>query len=165
MNRFLVALLFSGCGSTGSGDGDARGSGADARPSNGSFTWKYDGTMHTANSTTALRRKDATFDFLDITAVQSTGDGVGFIVSDLDPNDTFMITGSHDCPGTNVISVEFTYSATGSDSPMSCTIVLTQPGMAGVQHAVGTFEAVLSNGKAITEGQFDIPIGTVIHLP
>jgi hypothetical protein len=165
MNRFVVALLVSGCGSTGSGDGDAKVSGADARPSNGSLTWKYDGTMHTADSTTALRRKDATFDFLEIVAAQSTGDGVAFNVSDLNPSDSVMITGTHDCPGTNVISVELTYNVTGSDSPMSCTIMLTQPGMAGVQHAVGTFEAVLSNGKAITEGQFDIPIGTVIHLP
>jgi hypothetical protein len=145
-------------------DGRASNNG-DAGGARGTLTWKYDGVMHTADSITAMHMKTGIIDLFEIIGAQATGDGIGIELSDLNPNDAVMITGTYNCPGTNVIELLFTYNVTGSNSPMSCTVTLTQPGMAGVQNAVGTFEAVLSNGKAITEGTFDTPLGTIIHLP
>jgi hypothetical protein len=171
-HTLLVALLAAGCSSGSSGDGGIADSGStvDSRVpagdagAQGLMTWKYDGVMHSANTITAIHMKTAVIDTLDIVAGQSTGDGVGINIADLDPNDSITITGTYHCPGTNVIELLFVYNVTGSNSPMSCTVTVIQPGMAGAEHAVGTFEAVLSNGKAITEGMFDTPIGTVIHL-
>jgi hypothetical protein len=170
MKGTWLFVLLLGCGSSSSPDAGSTADGAaraDARGSGGqgTMTWKYDGTLHAATSITTMHRKDAIIDLLELIAVESSTDGVGIIVTDLNPNDTTMITGTYQCPGTNVIEVEMTYSATGANSPMSCTVTITQPGMAGVQNAVGTFEAVLSNGKAVTEGMFDTPIGTIVHLP
>jgi hypothetical protein len=168
----LVATLAAACGGGASGDGGVADSGGtvDSRATprdagaQGTMTWKYDGVLHSANSITAIHMKTAVIDTLDLVAAQSTGDGVGIILSDLNPNDAITITGTYACPGTNVIELELTYNATSSSSPMSCSLTVVQPGTAGAEHAVGTFEAVLSNGKAITEGMFDTPIGTVIHL-
>lgn len=168
----LVATLAAACGGGSSSDGGTADSGGtvDSRATprdagaQGTMTWKYDGVLHSANSITAIHNKTGVIDTLDLIGAQSTGDGVGILISDLNPNDAITITGTYTCPGTNVIELELTYNLTGSTSPMSCSLSVVQPGTAGAEHAVGTFEAVLSNGHAITEGMFDTPIGTVIHL-
>lgn len=133
--------------------------GGDAAVFSGGMTWKYDGTMHTANIVLGSRRKDTIIDFLEVVGAEgTTGDGVAIAISDVTPNNPNTIGGTYTCPGTTNQILIFTYNLTGSASPMSCTIVLTQAGVAGSQNAVGTFEAVLSNGHNITEGMFDTPV-------
>jgi hypothetical protein len=124
------------------------------------MTWKYDGDLHTAIVVMGSRKKDPTIDFLEIIGADSGGDGLALAVSDTTANKATPIAGMYTCgtaPSTGVFVI-FTYNATGATSPMSCTINITKAGVVGTDNAVGTFSAVLSNGKSITEGMFDTPV-------
>ena len=167
MRRYVVALglvLASGCGGTENGpggagtDGGGGAGGTDASVFRGGMSWKYDGVLHTAQVVMAARRKDSTIDFLEIIGAQSTGDGLAIAISDTTANNPNTIGGAYVCPSARNAIVIFTYNVTGANSPMSCMVTLAQAGVVGSQNAVGTFSAVLSNGKSITEGMFDAPV-------
>jgi hypothetical protein len=164
---FLACSSDSDPGSQPPGDG---GPGADARPGGapdaagsnlGAMSWKDGGAQRVSQVVIATRRKETGIDFLELIGATSSGDGLAIAISDVTPGKTTPLSGRYTCGTTGNVYVIFTYNATGAASPMNCTIDLAQAGTAVAEHAVGTFSAVLSDGRSLTEGRFDTPVMNV----
>ena len=155
----LLAMVV-GCGPGGAG-GQAGAVGCEPAPNGGGIvSWMDNATPMCATLTTVVRQTDSILDVFDLSASKTLGDVLGEglrIYLFMLPSEGRLVPGTYDCmPETSTRAVLFSYRG----SWQSCTITLIDPGITGVTHTIGTFNAVTNNFNGattyVTEGYFDV---------
>jgi hypothetical protein len=159
----LVALLLAlGCGeSTNSNNGNPGGGGGTGTPSARHVTWDDNGVEVKGLVALGVRASSGMTDSLEVIG-SNASEGIALAVTALQPLGPQTFTCNQTSNGQSVSVTTSGPDAGPELATQSCSVVLTEIGMAGGGRAVGTFVAVinLSDGgsKTITNGSFDVPV-------
>ena len=160
----VVLVLACGCGETSSGssgNGNPGGAGGTGTSSGRQVTWVDNGIAETGLVALGVRASSGMTDSLEIIG-SNAGEGITLAVTAPQPLGPQTFICNQTSSGQSVSVTTSGPDAGPELATQSCSVVLTEIGMAGGGRAVGTFSAVimLSGGgsKVITNGSFDVPI-------